>query len=51
MAAVKQAYYGCCGLSNPVLGEITWRGASIRDLKGEYFSELTYIGHLSGTKR
>lgn len=39
-----------CGLSNPVLGEITWRGASIRDLKGEYFSELTYIGHLSGTK-
>lgn len=39
-----------CGLSNPALGEITWRGASIRDLKGEYFSNLTYIGHLSGTK-
>lgn len=39
-----------CGLSNPASGEITWRGASIRDLKGEYFSNLTYIGHLSGTK-
>lgn len=39
-----------CGLSNPALGEITWCGVSIRDLKGEYFSNLTYIGHLSGTK-
>jgi heme exporter protein A len=39
-----------CGLSNPALGEITWRGFSIRDLKNEYFSDLTYIGHLSGTK-
>ncbi len=39
-----------CGLSNPALGEITWRGTSIRVLGGEYFANLTYIGHLSGTK-
>jgi heme exporter protein A len=39
-----------CGLSNPALGEIIWCGTSIHDLKGEYFANLTYIGHLSGTK-
>ena len=39
-----------CGLSNPALGEITWCGAGIRALGGEYCQHLTYIGHLSGTK-
>lgn len=39
-----------CGLSNPELGEITWDGEAIKLLGGEYYSELTYIGHLSGTK-
>lgn len=39
-----------CGLSNPALGEITWNGTGIRSLGHEYLSNLTYIGHLSGTK-
>jgi len=39
-----------CGLSNPALGEITWNGTGIRSLGNEYLSNLTYIGHLSGTK-
>ena len=39
-----------CGLSNPAAGEILWNGAEIRSLNGDYFSVMTYIGHLSGTK-
>ena len=39
-----------CGLSNPALGEITWNGEVIKSLGGDYYSDLTYIGHLSGTK-
>lgn len=39
-----------CGLSNPAAGEILWNGAEIRSLNGDYFSAMTYIGHLSGTK-
>jgi heme exporter protein A len=39
-----------CGLSNPAAGEILWSGTSIRDLNGDYFATMTYIGHLSGTK-
>jgi len=39
-----------CGLSNPAAGEIRWCGAAIRSLNGDYFSAVTYIGHLSGTK-
>jgi len=39
-----------CGLSNPALGEISWSGTEIRALGHEYLSNLTYIGHLSGTK-
>lgn len=39
-----------CGLSNPAVGEIFWNGAAIRSLGGEYYQEMTYIGHLSGTK-
>lgn len=39
-----------CGLSNPAAGEILWNGTSIRNLNGDYFATMTYIGHLSGTK-
>jgi len=39
-----------CGLSNPAAGEIRWRGTAIRSLNGDYFADMTYIGHLSGTK-
>ena len=39
-----------CGLSNPAAGEILWSGTSIRNLNGDYFAAMTYIGHLSGTK-
>lgn len=39
-----------CGLSNPAAGEIRWRGTAIRSLNGDYFADITYIGHLSGTK-
>ena len=38
------------GLSNPAAGEIRWRGTAIRSLNGDYFADMTYIGHLSGTK-
>lgn len=39
-----------CGLSNPAAGEIRWRDTPIRELEGEYYADMTYIGHLSGTK-
>ncbi|SEF94376.1 cytochrome c biogenesis heme-transporting ATPase CcmA [Nitrosomonas ureae] len=39
-----------CGLSNPAAGEIFWNGTAIRSLDGDYFADVTYIGHLSGTK-
>ncbi|MBS0300078.1 MAG: cytochrome c biogenesis heme-transporting ATPase CcmA [Proteobacteria bacterium] len=39
-----------CGLSNPAAGEIRWNGTSIRTLDGEYYSAMTYIGHLNGSK-
>ncbi len=39
-----------CGLSAPAAGKITWNGKSVRTLGEAYYSELVYIGHLSGTK-
>lgn len=39
-----------CGLMPPTDGEIRWRGENIRSLKEEYFSALTYLGHLNGIK-
>lgn len=39
-----------CGLSRPEDGEISWRGTSIRSLKGEYYNDITYLGHLGGAK-
>ncbi|SET47369.1 heme exporter protein A [Nitrosomonas marina] len=39
-----------CGLSSPGMGIISWNDVAIGTLGNEYFRELTYIGHLSGTK-
>ncbi|SEN63969.1 cytochrome c biogenesis heme-transporting ATPase CcmA [Nitrosomonas marina] len=39
-----------CGLSSPGMGIISWNDVAIGTLGSEYFRELTYIGHLSGTK-
>ena len=39
-----------CGLATPAQGQILWRGNDIRSLKGEYYGEITYLGHLSGVK-
>ncbi|MDP1559724.1 MAG: cytochrome c biogenesis heme-transporting ATPase CcmA [Nitrosomonas sp.] len=39
-----------CGLSLPAHGEISWRGTAIRSLGGEYYNEVTYLGHLAGVK-
>lgn len=39
-----------CGLTRPDYGEITWHGEAINSLNGLYYGELTFIGHLSGTK-
>lgn len=39
-----------CGLSTPDSGQICWHGTDIRRLKGNYRSEMTYLGHLSGIK-
>jgi heme exporter protein A len=39
-----------CGLAAPAHGEIRWGGSEIRSLGGAYFSDMTYLGHLSGVK-
>ncbi|SFM45077.1 cytochrome c biogenesis heme-transporting ATPase CcmA [Nitrosomonas communis] len=39
-----------CGLTVPSSGEINWNGTSIRSLGADYFSMITYLGHLSGVK-
>lgn len=39
-----------CGLSKPEHGEISWHGKSIHSLDGEYYSDITYLGHLGGAK-
>ena len=39
-----------CGLVAPVHGDIQWQGASIRSLGEEYFSVVTYLGHLPAVK-
>ncbi|SEQ75829.1 heme exporter protein A [Nitrosomonas sp. Nm51] len=39
-----------CGLSSPAMGKIIWNGIAIGSLGSEYYLDLTYIGHLSGTK-
>ena len=39
-----------CGLSRPEHGEISWHGKSVRSLNGEYYGDITYLGHLGGAK-
>lgn len=39
-----------CGLTQPNSGVITWNESSIRSLGEQYYSCLTYLGHLSGIK-
>lgn len=39
-----------CGLSLPAQGEISWRNIAIQSLEGEYYNEVTYLGHLGGAK-
>lgn len=39
-----------CGLFEPAVGTVTWRGENIRELRDEFNRELTYIGHLNGIK-
>jgi len=33
------------GLLEPEEGRVTWRGASVRDTRDEFHSELAYLGH------
>ena len=39
-----------CGLTRPTKGQMLWRGEDIQSLKADYWSELAYVGHLSGVK-
>ena len=39
-----------CGLALPESGEVRWRGQNIRGLGEEYYSEMSYVGHLNGVK-
>ncbi len=39
-----------CGLSLPNEGEVLWCGQSIDDVRYEYLSRLTYLGHHNGVK-
>ncbi len=37
-----------CGLSQPAHGEIRWQGTAIRELAGQYRTQLCYVGHANG---
>jgi heme exporter protein A len=39
-----------CGLAVPNSGEVSWNGSDIRSLGEDYYSVITYLGHLSGVK-
>lgn len=39
-----------CGLMIPESGQVLWQGENIRSLRDEYFSCLTYLGHLGAIK-
>jgi heme exporter protein A len=39
-----------CGLGLPTHGSITWCGRSIQEIRAEFLSEVTYVGHLPGIK-
>lgn len=39
-----------CGLAVPTMGEVSWRGESIRRLREEYWKDVSYIAHASAVK-
>ena len=39
-----------CGLAMPDAGEILWDGKNIHDYRQDYFTEMSYIGHINGIK-
>ncbi|MFN3682052.1 MAG: ATP-binding cassette domain-containing protein, partial [Nitrospira sp.] len=39
-----------CNLLAPEEGAVLWQGVDIRRLKEQYYTQLTYIGHLNGIK-
>jgi heme exporter protein A len=39
-----------CGLTHPMVGEVRWRGETIRAQGEDYRRELTYLGHANGLK-
>ena len=39
-----------CGLTLPTEGAVYWENKDVQDFKSDYWTELTYIGHLSGVK-
>lgn len=39
-----------CGLTTPASGQILWDGDDIRELREDYASQLTYIGHHPAVK-
>jgi heme exporter protein A len=38
------------GLMQPAVGEVRWKGATIRSLAEEYSGSVTYVGHRNGVK-
>lgn len=39
-----------CGLTLPTEGNVYWKNKNIQAIKSEYWTELTYIGHLPAVK-
>jgi heme exporter protein A len=39
-----------CGLAIPDAGEVLWNGKNIHDQRQNYFTEMSYIGHINGIK-
>ena len=39
-----------CGLSQPVAGEVRWRGQPIASEHEQYCKEMSYVGHVNGIK-
>ena len=39
-----------CGLSQPVAGEVRWRGQPIASEHEQYCKEMAYVGHVNGIK-
>lgn len=39
-----------CGLAVPTVGEVRWRGESVRRLREEYWKDVVYVAHASAVK-